>query len=295
MREHVKNFIYFLEAERGVSENTIKSYSADLAKLEKFLSRGKKELNSVSREDIVSFLLYLKDLGLNSSTIARNLAAIKTFWKFLVSEQIVKENVASLVESPRTWKTIPDVLTREEVERLLEAPGGKKLADLRDKAILEIMYASGLRVSEVADLKRSGVNIDAGFVKCYGKGGKERIVPFGKAAGEAISRYLDRGGAALAASTGDQHLFVSKLGRKISRQSLWKVIQKYALRSGIKKHITPHTLRHSFATHLLEGGADLRGVQEMLGHSDISTTQIYTHVNSDKLKKVHETFHPRGT
>lgn len=294
MLEHIKNFIYFLEAERGVSENTVKSYSSDLNKLAEFLARQKKDLQSVTREDILSFLMYLKDLKLNSSSIARNLAAIKTFWKFLVREQVVRENVASLVESPKTWKTIPDVLTKEEVERLLAGPKGRKISDLRDKAILEIMYASGLRVSEVSDLKKAEVNVDSGFVKCYGKGGKERIVPFGRAAAEAITKYTSSGGTELVLKARDEHLFLSRLGKKLSRQSLWKIIQKYAAASGIKKHITPHTLRHSFATHLLEGGADLRGVQEMLGHSDISTTQIYTHINSEKLKKVHENFHPRG-
>lgn len=294
MNDEIKNFIYFLEAERGVSGNTVKSYTSDLNKFMEFLSRGKKDLALVRREDIVSFLMYLKDLKLNSSSIARNLAAIKTFWKFLVAEQIVKENVAAIVESPKTWKTIPDVLTKEEVEKLLEAPKGRKLKDLRDKAILEIMYASGLRVSEVSDLKEADVNVAFGFVKCYGKGGKERIVPFGRAAGEAITKYLEIRRRVPASGKADEHLFLSRLGKKLSRQSLWKMIQKYALVSGIKKHITPHTMRHSFATHLLEGGADLRGVQEMLGHSDISTTQIYTHISSEKLKKVHEVFHPRG-
>ncbi|HPN73093.1 MAG TPA: site-specific tyrosine recombinase XerD [Candidatus Omnitrophota bacterium] len=295
MTDHIKNFIYFLEAERGVSPNTVKSYFSDLNKLSDFLERSKKDFSSATRDDILSFLMYLKDLGLNASSIARNLAAVKTFWKFLVAEQVVRDNAASLVDSPKTWKTIPDVLSKEEVETLLEAPKGRKIMDLRDKAILEIMYASGLRVSEVSDLKRAEVNVDYSFVKCYGKGGKERIVPFGKAAGEAITRYLEaRGRSSGQDSPSDEHLFLSRLGKKISRQSLWKMIQKYARASGIKKHITPHTLRHSFATHLLEGGADLRGVQEMLGHSDISTTQIYTHVNSEKLKKVHENFHPRG-
>jgi integrase/recombinase XerD len=211
-----------------------------------------------------------------------------------VAEQVVRENTAAFVDSPKTWKSLPDVLTRQEVEKLLEVSSGRKTSALRDKAILEIMYASGLRVSEVSGLKRADVNVASGYVKCHGKGGKERIVPFGRAASAAISKYLEAGCAARADSSEDEHLFLSRSGKKISRQSLWKIIQKYALISGIKKHITPHTLRHSFATHLLEGGADLRVVQEMLGHSDISTTQIYTHVNSEKLKKVHEAFHPRG-
>jgi integrase/recombinase XerD len=294
MHSQIKNFIYFLEVERGVSVNTVRSYSRDLKKFVEFLARKNKDLSSATREDIIAFLMQLKDAGLNPSSIARNLAALKTFWKFLVAEQIVGENIASLVESPKTWKTIPDVLTKEEIERLLEAPKGRRLSSHRDRAILEIMYASGLRVSEVTELKRADVNVASGYVKCFGKGGKERIVPFGEAASKAITKYLESGGAALSEKYKEEHLFLSKLGRKLSRQSLWKMIQKYALISGIKKHITPHTLRHSFATHLLEGGADLRGVQEMLGHSDISTTQIYTHISSEKLKKVHAEFHPRG-
>ncbi|MFA6636809.1 MAG: site-specific tyrosine recombinase XerD [Candidatus Omnitrophota bacterium] len=294
MHSQIKNFIYFLEVERGVSVNTVRSYSRDLKKFVEFLTKKNKDLSSATREDVISFLMILKDKGLNPSSIARNLAALKTFWKFLVAEQVVRENVASLVESPKTWKTIPDVLTKEEIEKLLNAPKGRRLSVHRDRAILEIMYASGLRVSEVTELKRAEVNVASGYVKCFGKGGKERIVPFGEAASKAITKYLESGGAAISEKYKEEHLFLSKLGRKLSRQSLWKMIQKYALISGIKKHITPHTLRHSFATHLLEGGADLRGVQEMLGHSDISTTQIYTHISSEKLKKVHAEFHPRG-
>ncbi len=294
MKEHLDNFIYFLEAERGVSRNTVQAYTRDLKKFGDFLSKNKRTLSSAEREDILAFLMYLKDRGLNSSSIARNLAALKTFWKFLVAEQVVKENIAAIVETPRTWKKIPDVLNKSEVERLLETPSGRGWMGVRDKAILELMYASGLRVSEVTELKKMNINIEAGFVKCMGKGGKERIVPLGSAAGRAIDRYLDTVRAKLSSRTGDDHLFLSKLGRKISRQSLWKMIVKYARAAGIKKHITPHTLRHSFATHLLEGGAELRGVQEMLGHADISTTQIYTHVNQEKLKKVHHKFHPRG-
>ena len=294
MKDHIDNFLYFLEVERGVSRNTVQSYTTDLEKFSEHLKRIKKTISNVEREDITEFLMVLKDSGLSSTTIARNLAALKTFWKFLVSEQIVRENIASVIETPRTWKKIPDVLNREEVERLLDAPPTKGWMGIRDRAILELMYASGLRVSEVKDLKKSNVNLEAGFVKCSGKGGKERIVPLGRHAERAISKYLGASRERLSKKTQDDHLFLSKLGRNVSRQSIWKMIKKYALKSGIKKHITPHTLRHSFATHLLEGGAELRGVQEMLGHADISTTQIYTHINKDKLKKVHKEFHPRA-
>ena len=294
MKEHIEQFIYFLEVERGVSRNTMESYTRDLDKFAAYMKKRKKDAASVKREDIVDFLMYLKDRGLSTSTIARNLAALKTFWKFMVAEQVVKENVAAVVETPKTWKNIPDVLTREEVSRLLDAPESRGWMGVRDSAILEVMYAAGLRVSEVGDLRKTSVNLEAGFVKCSGKGGKERIVPLGKLAEKAVSRYLKSVRPKLAGKGADDHLFLSRLGRKISRQSIWKIIKKYAGKAGIKKHITPHTLRHSFATHLLEGGAELRGVQEMLGHADISTTQVYTHVNKEKLKKIHERFHPRA-
>ncbi|MEA3489689.1 MAG: site-specific tyrosine recombinase XerD [Candidatus Omnitrophota bacterium] len=294
MKEQIDQFIYFLQVERGVSDNTVQSYMRDLVKFGGYIRKAKKDLSDVKREDIVGFLMYLKDRGLSASTIARNLAALKTFWKFLVAEQVVKENVAAVVETPRTWKHIPDVLNRQEVENLLDAPSSRGWMGIRDKAILELMYAAGLRVSEVKDLKKTNINLEAGFVKCSGKGGKERIVPIGKVAEKAVSRYLENVRRKLCERTQDDHLFLSRLGRKISRQSLWKMIRKYAREAGIKKHITPHTLRHSFATHLLEGGAELRGVQEMLGHADISTTQIYTHVDKERLRKIHEEFHPRA-
>lgn len=294
MKEHIDSFIYFLEVERGVSPNTVQSYRIDLEKFSEYLTKKKKVLTSAVREDILDFLMHLKDQNLSSSTIARNLASLKTFWKFLVSEQIVRENIATLVETPRTWKNIPDVLNKEEVEKLLDSPPKKGWMGVRDRAILELMYASGLRVSEVKDLKKTSVNLEADFVKCSGKGGKERVVPLGRVAKKAIAKYLEEAREKLSKKTGDDHLFLSRFGKRISRQSLWKMIQKYAQKAGIKKHITPHVLRHSFATHLLEGGAELRGVQEMLGHSDISTTQIYTHVNKEKLKKLHQEFHPRA-
>lgn len=294
MKQHIDNFLTFLEVERGVSRNTILSYRRDVKKFAEYLASSGKDLASLDREDILEFMMGLKDKGLSATTIARNLAALKTFWKFLVAEQVIRENVAAVVETPKTWKNIPDVLSKEEVEKLLDAPPRNELSGIRDKAILELMYATGLRVSEVKDLKKANVNLEAGFVKCSGKGGKERIVPLGKYAERAVREYVDRVRAKLAGKSGSEHLFLSRLGRHLSRQSVWKMIRKYAAVSGVKKHITPHTLRHSFATHLLDGGAELRGVQEMLGHADISTTQVYTHVSKDKLRKVHEKYHPRA-
>ncbi len=294
MTDLIDNFIYFMEVERGVSANTTESYRRDLNKFLAYIDRVKKEINDVKREDIVNFLMFLKDQNLATTTIARNLASLKTFWKFLLAERFVKENVAAIVETPKIWKTIPDVLNKEEVERLIEAPSKKGWMGLRDKAILELMYATGLRVSEAVNLKKVDVNIESGYVKCMGKGGKERIVPLGRIAGEAIEKYIKTSRVKLTKHGEGPELFLSRLGKKISRQSFWKLIQKYAKEAGINKNITPHTLRHSFATHLLEGGAELRGVQEMLGHADISTTQIYTHINKDKLKGVHEKYHPRA-
>jgi integrase/recombinase XerD len=295
MKDHIDNFIYFLEVERGVSRNTVESYRRDLEKFAEYIKKARKDVSDVTRDDIVKFLMHLKDTGLSPTTIARNLAAMKTFWKFMVAEQITKENVAAIVETPKTWKTLPDVLNRQEIERLLDSPPRKGWMGIRDRAILELMYATGLRVSEVTNLKKVNVNLESGFVKCLGKGGKERIVPLGRVAGKAIERYIrDARHKLTGKGREDDHLFLSRLGKKISRQSLWKIMRKYTRQAGIKKHITPHSLRHSFATHLLEGGADLRGVQEMLGHADISTTQIYTHVNKDKLRKIHEQYHPRA-
>ncbi|MFH1798768.1 MAG: site-specific tyrosine recombinase XerD [Candidatus Omnitrophota bacterium] len=294
MKEYIEQFVYFLEAERGVSVNTVVSYRRDLLKFSGYIKKHGKAVRAVKREDITAFLMFLKDKGLSVTTIARNLAALKTFWKFLAGEQIVRENTASDIESPKIWQKVPNVLSKEEVETLLDAPKKSGWMGTRDRAVLELMYATGLRVSEVKDLKKANTNLEANFVKCMGKGGKERIVPLGKMAVGAVKEYLESGREKMFKKSLDDHLFLSRLGRKISRQSLWKMIHRYARQAGIKKVITPHTLRHSFATHLLEGGAELRGVQEMLGHADISTTQIYTHIDKARLRGIHKKFHPRG-
>lgn len=294
MKRHIEQFIYFLEAERGVSANTIISYRRDLEKFSDYIKKHGKTVTVVEREDITAFLMMLKNKGLSVTSIARNLAALKTFWKFLTREQIVKENASSSVESPKIWQRVPDVLSKKEVEDILEAPDKNGWMGIRDRAILELMYATGLRVSEVKDLKKANTNLEAKFVRCVGKGGKERIVPLGRRAQDAVKEYLSAAREKTFKKSLDDHLFLSRLGRKISRQSLWKMIARYAREAGIKKTITPHTLRHSFATHLLEGGAELRGVQEMLGHADISTTQIYTHIDKERLRGIHKKFHPRG-
>lgn len=295
MRELVESFLNYLSVERSLSKNTILSYRRDLEKYIRYLKDSNiNSLSQTARKNISDFMFGLKDAGLSAVSIARNLVAIKVLYRFLVRERILTTDPSSLLDSPKLWKKIPDVLSGLEVEVLLEAPDLKTARGLRDKAILELMYATGLRVSEAVNLKIQDVHFDAGFLRCIGKGSKERIVPLGKESIQAIKKYLEEARPKLARSgREDAFLFLSRLGKKISRQSFWKLVKHYAKRARIKKDIRPHTLRHSFATHLLERGADLRSVQEMLGHADISTTQIYTHIDKNRLKMIHKNFHPR--
>lgn len=255
---------------------------------------GKKELQSIERKDITEFMFGLKNKGMEANSICRNLAAIKMFHRFLVRERLSSADPSDLVETPRVWKRVPDVLSLKELEAILEAAKGRRWQAMRDSAILELFYASGLRVSELVNLRLDNLNLDIGYIRCVGKGRKERVVPIGKRAKEAVLKYCESARRRLAKDANEPFLFLSRLGKKISRQSIWNLIKFYAKKAKIKKTIKPHTLRHSFATHLLEHGADLRSVQEMLGHADISTTQIYTHVDRERLKAVHRQFHPRG-
>jgi integrase/recombinase XerD len=238
-------------------------------------------------------MLFQKDKGLSANSIARRLAAIKVFYRFLVRERILRSDPTSLIDSPKLWKKIPEALSLNEVDALLNQPNIRDKQGIRDRAILETLYATGMRVSEAVNLKIDNVNLDIGFLRCIGKGNKERVVPLGKKAIASIKRYLAISRPHFLKKKECAFLFLNRFGNKISRQSLWKIIKRYAKLARIKKPIRPHTLRHSFATHLLERGADLRSVQEMLGHSNISTTQIYTHINKDRLKTIHRMFHPR--
>jgi integrase/recombinase XerD len=290
----IDEFLSHLSVERGLSKNTLESYKRDLARFFEYLkSRHIASIDNVTRQIITSFMLSEKDRGISSNSISRELACLKTFFKFLVRENKIKEDVTSVIESPKLWKKLPSTLNLEEVESLLKAPNVKDLMGARDKACLELMYATGMRVSELINLKMDDVNMEVGFVRCFGKGNKERIVPFGKKAREGIIRYIDKARSAFLKKKVSNFLFLTRLGKPMSRQTFWKTVKKYASEAGIKKDITPHSLRHSFATHILERGADLRIVQEMLGHADISTTQIYTHVSKDRLKSIHHKFHPR--
>lgn len=294
MKKLLDEFLNYLSVERGLSKNTITSYRADLVSfLNYFESKGLNNIEEIKRDNITNYLLHLKDNGLSGNSVSRALVAIKMFYKFLAEERLIKDNVAAVLESPKLIRPLPNVLNLTEVEKLLAAPDIRKWIGVRDKAALELIYATGMRVSEIVDLSTSTLNLDIGFIKCRGKGDKERMVPIGSQAKNSISRYLERVRPSLLKERSDSHLFLSRLGKRISRQSFWKMIKKYAGKARIKKEITPHTLRHSFATHLLERGADLRVVQELLGHSDIATTQIYTHINKERLKSIHKQFHPR--
>ena len=295
MKDLINKFIDYLSIERGLANNTLSSYRRDLNKYVNHLqSRHINSISGLKRDDIKDYLLLLKDKNMASSSISRNLVAIKVFHRFLVAEGLAKEDVASILDSPKTWKKLPEALNLEEVEKILATPNYRDVQGIRDRAALELMYATGMRVSEVVNLKLADLNFDMGFAKCIGKGNKERIVPIGRKAKDALKKYLQAARPALTRKDkSEQGLFLSRLGKRISRQTFWKMINKYAKLAGIKKNIKPHMLRHSFATHLLERGADLRVVQEMLGHANISTTQIYTHINKDRLKAIHAKYHPR--
>lgn len=294
MKDNIAQFLDYLSIERGLSKNTLVSYERDIGKFSGYLKKkGVPSFAAAKRSDIMDFMLSEKDKGLSANSIARSLAAIKTFFRFLTIEDLIKIDVTSVINTPKLWKRLPESLSIDEVDRLLAAPGLKDRIGIRDKACLEVMYATGMRVSETVNLNVQDVNLDLGIVKCFGKGSKERIVPLGKAAGTAIKRYLDKVRPGSVKSSAEKGLFLTRLGRKMTRQTFWKIIKSYAKKARIGKNITPHTMRHSFATHLLERGADLRSVQEMLGHANISTTQIYTHINKERLKMIHRQFHPR--
>lgn len=294
MEIYIKDFLNYLSVERALAVNTIVAYARDLKQYAEYLKmRGVAHPDGVQRAHITAYMHAQKEAGLSTRSICRSLAAIKMFHRYLVRERLSREDTSSLIETPKIWKTVPDVLSAAEIKVMIEAASGNDWQKIRDQAILELFYATGMRVSEVINLKVDSINLQMGFVRCVGKGSKERIVPVGEKARLAVQKYLDQVRQKLAKGKITDILFLSRLGRRISRQGIWKLMKGYARKTNIKKIVKPHILRHSFATHLLEHGADLRAVQEMLGHSDISTTQIYTHVDKERLKSVHKQFHPR--
>ena len=294
MKELIDSFLDYLSVERGLAKNTIIAYRQDLnIYLDFMISRGINALSKVSKNDIIEFMLFEKNKGVSPTSISRRLAAIRMFHRFLSRERVLKDDPTTLIDSPKLWKKVPDTLSLNEVEALISQPDVRLRQGSRDKAILETLYATGMRVSESTNLKVNNVNLDIGFLRCIGKGNKERVIPLGKKAIHSINRYLEFSRPHFLKNKTSEFLFVNRSGNKLSRQSVWKLIKQYAKEAKIKKPIKVHTLRHSFATHLLERGADLRSVQEMLGHSNISTTQIYTHIDKERLKTIHKMFHPR--
>lgn len=291
-RDLLQEFLNYISLEKGLSKNTQDSYARDLKFYLGYLKRrGLDPLNG-EHAIITDYLWSRKEKGVKPSSLFRYLESIKLFHRFLYAEGYTKKDPTLGLTSPKLIRKLPTVLTIAEIERLLSQPNLNKPSGLRDKAMLELLYACGLRVSELTSLNLENANLDFGYVRCFGKGGKERIVPLGRYASEALGEYLEM--VRMKKETKDNALFLNKLGNRFSRIGFWKIIKKYARKTGINKSITPHTLRHSFATHLLERGADLRVIQEMLGHTDISTTQIYTHLGREHLKELHKKYHPRG-
>ena len=289
------SFLSYLAVEKGLSENTLESYGRDVRKFIRFMDEhGLGSAGDIKYSHILDYLSHFKDKGFNATTVLRSIVSLKQFFKYLLMEKLIEENPAAHVRTPKMKKGIPGVITLDEVERLLSAPDESTPEGLRDAAMLEVLYATGIRVSELIGLKQNDVNFELGFVVVYGKGSKERIVPMGDKARNKLLEYLGSSRPTLLKSRDAKALFVTRLGKGMTRQGFWKIIKHHALKAGIAKKISPHTLRHSFATHLLERGADLRTIQLMLGHSDISTTQIYTHVESERLKVIHKKYHPRS-
>ena len=286
-------FLDYLAVEKGLAKNSLCAYQSDLRHFGHWLRDQKLELDSVERISIVRYFQSLRTAGISSRSVARALAAIRGMFRFLVAERHLKHDPTENLENPKIWTSLPKSLAPADVEALLRTPPRDTAPGLRDRAMLELLYATGLRVSELIHVKINDLVMDAGFLRTMGKGSKERIVPFGDTARDAILEYMEKGRGELDKHH-DSYLFLSTLGRPMTRQSFWMKIVKYARDAGISAHISPHVLRHSFATHLLENGADLRSVQMMLGHTDISTTQIYTHVTRARLQKMYDSFHPRA-
>jgi integrase/recombinase XerD len=286
-------FLEYLTVEKGLAGNTVQSYARDARKLVDHLQARKISLHRVTEETVVGFIHGESQAGLSARSLARLISALRSFFRFLVLSGFVRTDATAQLTTPSTWLALPKFLTVAEAEALLQAPDEKKPRGVRDRAMLEVLYGSGLRVSELAALKLAEINLEDGFLVCRGKGGKERIVPLGRSSGRALRRYLAEVRPGLDPG-GREELFLSRRGRPFTRQGVWKLLRQHAGTAGLAARISPHVLRHSFATHLLERGADLRSVQLMLGHSQITTTQIYTHVTRERLRRVYDKFHPRA-
>ena len=290
----IQDYLHYLTVERGLARNTVLAYGQDLGKFARYLEAKGRHPRQVRRGEIDEFVRRLSSLGLGAKSVARALNAVRMFYRYLILEKVVDEDPTAQVRPPRTWKTLPRFLTLDEVDRLLGAPDFGCPLGLRDAAMVELLYATGLRVSELVSISVQDLNLDVGYVTCLGKGRKERLVPLGRQAARRLRDYLATGRQVLLKAGAHDGLFLNNRGRLMSRQGFWKILKKYGRLVGLRGKLSPHVLRHSFATHLLERGADLRSVQLMLGHSDISTTQIYTHINRERLRRIYKDFHPRA-
>ena len=293
MNKYVLEYTAFLKVEKRQSVNTIEAYSHDVTRFAKYLLN--KGLDEVKTSDVRTFLVFLrKEKGLAPSSVARCLSSIKSFYGYLFAENLIPENPTEIIDSPRPWRKLPNVMSMEEVDALIAAPDIKTPAGLRDLAMLELLYATGLRVSELVSVKISAVDLKVGYLRSLGKGSKERVIPFGDAARVAVENYILNSRPILLKERISTDLFLTRRGAAMTRQGFWKILKVYTNQAKIVSKVSPHTLRHAFATHLLERGADLRSVQQMLGHSDISTTQIYTHVLQERMLEIHDRYHPRS-
>ena len=285
-------YLDYLTVEKGLSENTLTAYRSDLIQLARSLR--KRPLEKTRRQDLLDLLAQMRREGRSPRSVARWLVCVRGFFAYLLAEGVIVVNPADHMEAPRTFRALPRGLSTEEVARLLAAPDRDTPAGLRDAAMFELLYATGLRVSELVGLRLGDLHLDAGYVRCWGKGDKERVVPMGGEADATVRRYIDEAWPHLTRNTGSETLFVNTRGGPLTRQGFWKILRGYGVKAGITKKLSPHVVRHAFATHLLENGADLRSLQIMLGHADISTTQIYTQVHRERLKRIVEDFHPRA-
>ncbi|MGZ3608019.1 MAG: site-specific tyrosine recombinase XerD [Syntrophales bacterium] len=295
MNDLIDEYLNFLAVEKGVSRLTIEAYSHDLNRFVSLLqSRGIQNAVEVTPDEIISYLEKVKKDGLNVRSVNRGLAAVRGFFKFLLREKRINANPVANIGLAKVWARLPDTLSKEEMNLLLAQPGTKNPAAMRDTAMMELMYATGIRVSEIITLTMNSINWQVGYLIVMGKGGKERIVPIGRSAYNCLSEYVNHGRPKLIKDRRSNILFLNRSGEGLTRQGFWKIVRRYVLRTGLNKKVHPHTFRHSFASHLLEGGADLRSVQIMLGHADIATTEIYTHITRERLKSIHKRYHPRG-
>lgn len=295
----VQQFLDFLLVEKGYSNNTIVAYRNDLAQLVKYLTIEKEmseplDWRKVDRDTIIDYILHLKEREYASSTVARKSAAVKSFFHFLFQMRVLTDDPTATLESPRVKKRLPRSASPEDIEQLLKAPQGDTPKALRDSALLELLYATGMRVTELISLDLDGVDLDTGTVRCYGKGAKERLMPIHARAVDALRRYLEKGRPQFLREDGEKALFLNPRGQRLTRQGLWLIVKQYVEQAGLSSVITPHTLRHSFATHMLNRGANLRNVQHLLGHASLATTQVYTRVSGDRLREVYNEAHPRA-